>query len=187
MDIKKIEKGVKLIIEGIGEDPERPGMKDTPSRVAKMYQEIFSGLETPTEEILGHIAGESHDELVLLKDIPFYSVCEHHLLPFIGKAHVAYIPGAGKIAGIGELAKAVEILAKRPQVQERLTTQLADMIMEKLKPKGAMVIIDAEHLCLSMRGMKKPGAHTVTSAVRGLFRTKESTRQELLELIKKRD
>ena len=187
MNLKKIEKGVRLIIEGIGEDPERPGMKDTPARVAKMYQEIFSGLETPTEEILGHIAGESHDELVLLKDIPFYSVCEHHLLPFIGKAHVAYIPGAGKIAGIGELAKAVEILAKRPQVQERLTTQLADMIMDKLKPKGAMVIIDAEHLCLSMRGMKKPGSHTVTSAVRGLFRTKESTRQELLELIKKRD
>lgn len=187
MDTKKIEKGVRLIIEGIGEDPERPGMKDTPSRVAKMYQEIFSGLETPTEEILGHIAGESHDELVLLKDIPFYSVCEHHLLPFIGKAHVAYIPGAGKIAGIGELAKAVEILAKRPQVQERLTSQLAEMIMEKLKPKGAMVIIDAEHLCLSMRGMKKPGSRTVTSAVRGLFRTKESTRQELLELIKKRD
>jgi GTP cyclohydrolase I len=181
MDLKKIEKGVKLIIEGIGEDSERPGIKDTPQRVAKMYQEIFSGLETPTEEILKHIEGESHDELVLLKDIPFYSVCEHHLLPFIGKAHVAYIPGAGKIAGIGELAKAVEILAKRPQVQERLTSQLADMIMEKLKPKGA------EHLCLSMRGMKKPGARTVTSAVRGLFRTKESTRQELLELIKRRD
>jgi GTP cyclohydrolase I len=187
MDLKKIEKGVRLIIEGIGEDPERPGIKDTPARVAKMYQEIFAGLETPTEEILGHIAGESHDELVLLKDIPFYSVCEHHLLPFIGKAHVAYIPGAGKIAGIGELARAVEILAKRPQVQERLTSQLADMIMDKLKPKGAMVIIDAELLCLSMRGMKKPGARTVTSAVRGLFRTKESTRQELLELIKRRD
>jgi GTP cyclohydrolase I len=187
MDIKKIEKGVRLILEGIGEEPDRPGIKETPARVARMYQEIFSGLETPTEEILQHIEGESHDELVLLKDIPFYSVCEHHLLPFIGKAHVAYIPGAGKIAGLGELAKAVEILAKRPQVQERLTAQLVDMIMEKLKPKGAMVIIDAEHLCLSMRGMKKPGARTVTSAVRGIFRTKESTRQELLELIKKRD
>ena len=187
MNLKKIEKGVRLIIEGIGEDPERPGMKGTPERVARMYQEIFSGLETPTEEILQHIEGESHDELVLLKDIPFYSVCEHHLLPFIGKAHVAYVPGAGKIAGIGELAKAVEIFAKRPQVQERLTAQLADMIMTKLKPKGAMVIIDAEHLCLSMRGMKKPGARTVTSAVRGIFRSKASTRQELLELIKKKD
>jgi len=187
MNVKKIEKGVRLILEGIGEDPDRPGIKETPGRVARMYQEIFSGLETPTEEILKHIEGESHDELVLLKDIPFYSVCEHHLLPFIGKAHVAYIPGAGKIAGIGELAKAVEIFAKRPQVQERLTAQLVDMIMEKLKPKGAMVIIDAEHLCLSMRGIKKPGARTVTSAVRGIFRTKASTRQELLELIKKRD
>jgi GTP cyclohydrolase IA len=187
MDIKKIEKGVRLIIEGIGEDPERPGIRETPSRVARMYEEIFSGLETPTEEILKHIEGESHDEMILLKDIPFYSVCEHHLLPFIGKAHVAYIPGEGKIAGIGELAKALEILAKRPQVQERLTTQLVEMIMKKLKPRGAMVIIDAEHLCLSMRGMKKPGSRTVTSAVRGLFRTKESTRQELLELIKKRD
>lgn len=187
MNLKKIEKGVKLILEGIGEDSERPGIKDTPGRVARMYQEIFSGLETPTEEILKHLEGESHDELVLLKDIPFYSVCEHHLLPFIGKAHVAYIPGAGKIAGIGELARALEIFAKRPQVQERLTAQLADVIMEKLKPKGAVVVIDAEHLCLSMRGIKKPGAHIVTSAVRGIFRSKESTRQEVLELIKKRD
>jgi len=187
MNLKKIEKGVKMILEGIGEDTERPGIKDTPNRVARMYQEIFSGLETPTEEILKHLEGESHDELVLLKDIPFYSVCEHHLLPFIGKAHVAYIPGAGKIAGIGELAKALEIFAKRPQVQERLTAQLADVIMEKLKPKGAMVVIDAEHLCLSMRGIKKPGAHIVTSAVRGIFRAKTSSRQEVLELIKKRD
>ncbi len=187
VDLKKIEKGVRLIIEGIGEDPERPGMKGTPGRVAKMYEEIFSGLSTPTEEILLPIEGESHEELVLLKDIPFYSVCEHHLLPFIGKAHIAYIPGAGRIAGIGELAKALEVFAKRPTVQERLTAQLADMLMERLKPKGAMVIIDAEHLCLSMRGLKKSGARTVTSAVRGIFRSKESTRQELLELIKKRD
>jgi GTP cyclohydrolase I len=147
MNRKKIEKGVKLILEGIGEDPERPGIKNTPSRIAELYKEIFSGLETPTEEILVPIEGESHDELVLLKDISFYSVCEHHLLPFIGKAHIAYI----------------------------------------LKPRGAMVIIDAEHLCLSMRGIKKPNARTVTSAVRGIFRTKESTRLELLELIKKTD
>jgi len=183
---KKIEKGVKIILEGIGEDPERAGLKNTPKRIADMYEELFSGLKTPTEEILKPIEGESHDELVLLKDIPFYSICEHHLLPFIGKAHVAYIP-AGKIAGLSELVKAVEIFAKRPQVQERLTTQLADMIMKKLKPKGAMVVIDAEHLCLSMRGMKKPGTRTITSAVRGIFRTKESTREEMLALIKKRD
>jgi GTP cyclohydrolase I len=187
MDRKKIEKGVRLILEGIGEDPERPGIKDTPGRIAKLYEEIFAGLETPTEEILKPIKGESHDEMVLLRDIPFYSVCEHHLLPFVGKAHVAYIPSGGKIVGLSKLARAVEIFAKRPQVQERLTTQLADMIMKKLKPKGAMVIIDAEHLCLSMRGVKKPNVKTVTSAVRGIFRTKESTRLEFLELIKKRD
>ena len=187
MDLKKIEKGMRLILEGIGEDPERAGIRDTPERVAKMYSEIFAGLETPTEEILKAIEGESHDEMVLLKDIPFYSMCEHHFLPFIGKAHVAYIPSGGKIVGLSELVKAVEVLAKRLQVQERLTTQLADLIMHKLKPKGAMVIIDAEHLCISMRGVKKSGARTVTSAVRGIFRTKQSTREELLELIKKRE
>jgi GTP cyclohydrolase I len=187
MDLKKIEKGVRLILEGIGEDPERAGLIETPERVAKMYEEIFIGLKTPTEELLKAIEGESHDEMVLLKDISFYSVCEHHLLPFIGTVHVAYIPSGGKIVGLSELVKAVEVLAKRPQVQERLTTQLADLIMNRLKPKGAMVIIDAEHLCISMRGVKKPGSRTVTSAVRGIFRTKQSTRDELLELIKKRD
>lgn len=187
MDLKKIEKGVRLILEGIGEDPERPGLKGTPERVARMYGEIFAGLETPTEEILKHIEGETHDEMVMLKDIPFFSVCEHHMIPFIGKAHVAYIPSGGRIVGLSELAKAVEVLAKRPQVQERLTAQLADLIVDRLKPKGAMVIIDAEHLCISMRGIKKPGTRTITSAVRGIFRTKQSTRQELLELIKKRE
>jgi len=187
MNLKKIEEGVRLIIEGIGEDPERAGLKETPERVARLYEEIFAGLKTPTEELLKSIEGESHDELVLLKDIPFYSMCEHHLLPFIGKAHVAYIPSGGKIVGLSELAKAVEIFAKRPQVQERMTTQLADLLMERLKPKGAMVIIDAEHMCMSMRGVKKLGSKTVTSAVRGIFRTKQSTRQELLELIKKRE
>jgi GTP cyclohydrolase I len=180
MDLKKIEKGVRLILEGIGEDPERAGLTETPERVAKMYEEIFIGLKTPTEELLKAIEGESHDEMVLLKDIRFYSVCEHHLLPFIGTVHVAYIPSGGKIVGLSELVKAVEVLAKRPQVQERLTTQLADLIMNRLKPKGAMVIIDAEHLCISMRGVKKPGSRTVTSAVRGIFRTKQSTRDELL-------
>lgn len=185
MDIKKIEEGVRLILEGIGEDPSRPGLKDTPKRVAKMYEELFEGLMMSMEEILKPIEGESHDEMILLKDIPFYSICEHHLLPFIGIAHIAYIP-AGKIVGLSELAKALEILAKRPQVQERLTSQLADILMERLKPKGAMVVIDAEHLCLSMRGIKKPGARTATSAVRGLFRTKQSTREEMLELLKKK-
>jgi GTP cyclohydrolase I len=187
MNKKKIEKGVKLILEGIGEDTERPGIKNTPERIAELYEEIFSGLHTPTEEILVAIKGESHDELVLPKDIPFYPVCEHHLLPFIGKAHIAYIPSSGKIVGLSKLAQALEVFAKRPTVQERLTTQLADLIMKRMKPKGAMVIIDAEHLCLSMRGIKKPNARTVTSAVRGIFRTKESTRIELLELIKRSD
>ncbi|OGW38345.1 MAG: GTP cyclohydrolase I FolE [Nitrospirae bacterium RBG_13_39_12] len=187
MDLKKIEKGVRLILEGIGEDTERAGLKDTPERVARMYEEIFVGLKTPTEDLLQTIEGESHDEMVLLKDISFYSVCEHHLIPFIGKVHVAYIPSKGKIVGLSEIVKAVEVLAKRPQVQERLTTQLADLIMERLKPKGAMVIIDAEHLCISMRGVKKPGSRTVTSAVRGIFRSKQSTRDELLELLKKRE
>lgn len=183
MDIKKIEEGVKLLIEGMGEDPERPGIKDTPKRVAKMFTEIFAGLETPADDLLSAIEGESHDEMVLLRDIPFFSVCEHHLLPFFGKAHIAYIP-AGRITGLSELAKALEHLAKRPQVQERLNAQLADLIMEKLRPRGCMVVIDAEHLCMSMRGIKKPGSRTVTSAVRGIFRSKQSTREEMLSFIR---
>jgi GTP cyclohydrolase I len=187
MDSKKIEKGVKLILEGIGEDSSRPGLVDTPSRVAAMYEEIFSGIGADTSKLIVPMAGESHDEMVMIRDIPFYSVCEHHLLPFFGKAHIAYIPGAGKIVGISSLAKALEVFAKRPQVQERLTTQFADLIVASLKPKGAMVVVDAEHLCMSMRGAKKPGARVVTSAVRGMFRTKESTRMEMLELLTKKE
>ena len=186
MDLEKIKKAVTLLLEGIGEDPGRPGLVRTPERVAKMCEEIFAGLETPSEELLKPIEGESHDEMVLLKDIPFYSVCEHHLLPFIGKAHIAYIP-EGRIVGLSDLAKALEHLAKRPQVQERLTAQLADMIMNAIKPRGAMVIIDAEHLCMNMRGIKKPGSRTVTSAVRGIFRTRATTREEMLALVGKRE
>ncbi len=186
MDARKIQKGVRLIIEGIGENPERPGLRRTPERIAELYEEIFSGLTSSPEEILMPMEGEKHDEMVLLKDIPFYSVCEHHLLPFAGRAHIAYIPEGGRIVGISALARALEVFAKRPQVQERLTTQLADLIMERLKPKGCMVIVDAEHLCLSMRGIKKPGTRTVTSAVRGLFRTKQSTREEMLQLIQEK-
>ena len=183
MDREKIINGVKLILEGIGEKESRDGIKDTPKRVAEMYEEIFAGLEGSEKDLLKPIKGETHDEMILIKDIPFYSVCEHHLLPFIGKAHIAYVP-AGNIVGLSDLAKALEHFAKRPQVQERLTTQLADFIMKKLKPRGTMVIIDADHLCMSMRGIKKPGSRTVTSAVRGIFRTKPSTREEMLELIK---
>ena len=185
MDIKKIEKGVKLILEGVGEDTSRPGLKDTPKRVAEFYQEVFAGLEAKTDGLLTPIKGESHDEMVLIKDIPFFSVCEHHLTPFFGKAHIAYVPSEGKIVGLSKLASALEMLAKRPQVQERLTAQLADLIMKSLAPKGAMVVIDCEHLCMSMRGVKKPGSRTVTSAVRGIFRSKAGTRAEMLELIKK--
>jgi GTP cyclohydrolase I len=187
MDTRKIEKGIRLIIEGIGEDPDRPGLKSTPKRVAEMYGEIFSGIAADTAKLLQPMAGESHDEMVMIRDIAFYSVCEHHLLPFFGKAHIAYIPGAGKIVGISALAKALEVFAKRPQVQERLTAQFADLIMHKLRPRGAMVVIDAEHLCMSMRGVKKPGSRVVTSAVRGIFRTKQSTREEMLAFFTKRE
>lgn len=183
---KKIEEGVKLILEGIGEQPERPGLKDTPLRIAKMYEEIFRGLLPPEDDLLKCIEGETHDEMVLIKDISFYSICEHHLLPFFGYAHIAYIPD-GKIVGLSELPKALDYLAKRPQVQERLTSQLANLLMERLKPKGCMIVIEAEHLCMSMRGIKKPGSKTITSAVRGIFRKSQATRQEALELINRKE
>ncbi len=187
MDKEKIARGVRLILEGVGEDPERPGLKETPNRVAELYGEIFEGLQADLSEVLRPIEGEAHKEMVMVKDIPFYSVCEHHLLPFAGKAHIAYIPGEGKIVGFSALTRALELLAKRPQLQERLTTQLADLIMESLDPRGAMVVIEAEQLCVSMRGAKKAGARTVTSAVRGIFETHERTRIEMLELMRKRD
>ena len=186
MNAEKIKKAVSLLLEGIGEEPDRPGLRRTPERVARMCEQIFSGLSAPAEDLLEPIEGESHDEMVLLRDIPFYSVCEHHLLPFFGKAHIAYIP-EGRIVGLSELAKALEHFANRPQVQERLTSQLANLIMERVRPRGAMVIIEAEHLCMSMRGIKKPGAKTVTSAVRGIFRTRATTRQEMLSLVGKKE
>lgn len=180
---EKIEQGVRLILEGLGEEPERTGLKDTPSRIARMCEELFKGMLPPEEVLLKCIEGETHDEMVLVKDIPFYSICEHHLLPFFGYAHIAYIPD-GRIVGLSELPKAIDYLSKRLQVQERLTKQLADLLMERLKPKGCMVVISAEHLCMSMRGIKKIGSTTVTSAVRGIFRKSQATRQEALELIK---
>ncbi len=183
-DRKKIEEGVRLILEGIGENIERPGIKDTPVRIARMFEEIFRGMFPPDEDLLKCIEGDTHDEMVLIKDIPFYSVCEHHFLPFFGYAHIAYIPD-GRIVGLSELPKALDYLSKRPQVQERLTSQLANLLMEKLKPKGCMVVIEAEHLCMSMRGIKKPDTKTITSAVRGIFRRSQTTRQEALELIKR--
>lgn len=183
MDRKKIEKGVRLILDGVGEDPDRPGLAATPRRVADLYGEIFSGINTDPMKHLVPVAGESHDEMVLVRDIPLYSLCEHHLLPFAGKANIAYIPEDGRIVGLSKLIRVLEIYAARPQVQERLTTQVADAIMEGLKPKGVMVVIEAEHLCLSMRGVRKPSSVTVTSAVRGVFRRDERTRSETMSHI----
>ena len=184
MDKKKIEKAIKEILEAIGEDPKRKDLQDTPRRVAEMYEEILSGMHQDREKELEVILEQKHDEIILLKNIPLYSICEHHLTPFMGRAHLAYIPKQGRVTGLSKLARVVDILSKRPQVQERLTTQIADIIMSKLKPQGCMVIIEAEHLCLSMRGVRKPGTLTVTSVVRGVFKENEKTRQETLALIK---
>lgn len=184
MDQAKIRKAVRQILEAIGEDPERKDLLATPQRVAEMYEEIFCGIRQNPEKELEGILDQKHQEIILLKGIPLYSVCEHHLLPFIGRAHIAYIPKAGRVTGLSKLARVVDILSRRLQVQERLTTQIADIIMRKLKPQGCMVIIEAEHLCMSMRGVKKPGTFTVTSAVRGIFQENEKTRGECLALIR---
>jgi GTP cyclohydrolase IA len=184
VDKNKIEEGVKLILEGIGEDVEREGLIGTPKRVADMYEEIFSGIGKNPSEVLGPMFDENHDEIILVKDIPFYSTCEHHLVPFVGKAHIAYAPNkTGKIIGLSKLTRVLEIVARRPQVQERLTTIVADSIMEKLEPRGVIVIIEAEHLCMSIRGVKKPNTITVTSAIRGLFKENPASRSEVLSLI----
>lgn len=184
MDKKKIEKAIRDILEAVGENPKRKDILDTPQRVAEMYEEIFSGMKQDPQKELEVVLDQKHDEIILLKNIPLQSLCEHHLLPFIGKAHIAYIPKNGRVTGLSKLARVVDILAKRPQVQERLTTQIVEIIMSKLKPQGCMVIIEAEHLCMSMRGVKKPGTLTVTSAVRGIFKQNEKTRAETLALIK---
>ena len=185
MDRERIEEGVRLIIEGIGEDPAREGLLDTPRRVADMYAEIFAGLEQDPAEHFCVTFSEDHQEMVLVRDIPLYSVCEHHLLPFLGRAHVAYIPGKhGRICGLSKLARVVDVFAKRPQVQERMTSQIADTIVEYLEPQGVLVVIEAEHLCMSMRGVQKPGAITTTSAVRGIFQRNAATRAEAMSLIK---
>ena len=180
----QIEEAVRLILEAVGEDPNREGLLDTPKRVAKMYEEVFSGLNQDPKEYFETIFGEDHEELVLVKDIPFYSMCEHHLVPFFGKAHVAYIPRGGKVTGLSKLARAVEAVAKRPQLQERITSTIANSIMEKLDPHGVMVVVEAEHMCMTMRGVKKPGSKTVTSAVRGTLAEDVNARAEILSLIK---
>ncbi|MFA5146234.1 MAG: GTP cyclohydrolase I FolE [Candidatus Omnitrophota bacterium] len=184
MDKKRIEKAVREILIAVGEDPKRPDIRNTPARVAEMYEEILGGSGADPEKELEVVFEKDHDEIILLKDIPLYSICEHHLLPFFGRAHVAYIPKDNRVTGLSKLARVVDIFSKRLQVQERLTTDIAETIMRKLKPKGVFVVIEAEHLCMSMRGVKKPGVLTVTSAVRGIFRKNEKTRAETLSLIR---
>ena len=184
MDKEKIRRAVRDILEAIGENPEREGLQETPDRVARMYEEIFSGLDRDPREHLKifHEEGK-HDELVLVKDIPLYSVCEHHLLPFVGKAHIAYIPQNGKIIGLSKFARIVDCFARRPQVQERLTGQIADFLYENLEPRGVAVFIEAEHLCMTMRGARAAGAVTHTSALRGIMRSDPRTRAEVTALL----
>jgi GTP cyclohydrolase I len=184
VDLERIEEGVRLMLEGIGEDLERPGIKQTPARVAKMFEEILGGIHEDPRHYLQPITGEEHDEMVLIKNIPLYSMCEHHILPFAGVAHVAYIPENGRIVGLSKIARVVEVFARRLQVQERLTRDIANMIDETLQPLGVMVVIEAEHMCMSMRGAKKPMSMTVTSAVRGVFRSNNATRAEAMTLIR---
>ncbi len=182
MDKKKIEQAVRMILTAVGANPGDKDLRDTPRRVAEMYEEILDGQQKDPARELEVILEQEHDEIILLKDIPLYSLCEHHLLPFVGRAHVAYIPDK-RITGLSKIARVVDVLSRRLQVQERLTAKIAEVIMVKLKPRGVMVVVEAEHLCMSMRGVKKPGAVTTTSVVRGCFRTNEKTRQEALSLI----
>ncbi|MDD2620092.1 MAG: GTP cyclohydrolase I FolE [Syntrophomonadaceae bacterium] len=183
IDKVKIQEAVRMMLEAIGEDPGREGLIDTPKRVANMYEEIFAGMDYNPQELLQVSFTEYHDELVLVKDIPLYSMCEHHFLPFYGRAHVAYIPKGGKVVGISKLARVAEAYAQRPQLQERLTSQIADCIYNTINPFGTVVVIEAEHMCMTMRGVRKPGALTVTSAVRGIFETRSETRAEVFSLI----
>jgi len=183
-DQARAEAAVRELLYAIGEDPDRHGLQDTPARVARSYREMFAGLYTDPDAVLDTTFDEQHDELVMIKEIPLYSTCEHHLVAFHGVAHVGYIPGHdGRVTGLSKIARLVDLYAKRPQLQERLTAQIADALMRKLDPRGVIVIIEAEHLCMSMRGVRKPGAVTTTSAVRGQFKTNNASRAEALELI----
>jgi GTP cyclohydrolase I len=183
VDLDKIEQAVSMILEAVGEDVNREGLKDTPKRVAKMYAEVFSGLKEDPKEYFKTVFHEGHEELVLVKDIPFYSMCEHHLVPFFGKAHIAYIPRDGIVTGLSKLARAVETVAKRPQLQERITSTIADSLMETLNPHGVYVMIEAEHMCMTMRGIKKPGSKTVTAVSRGILETDDIKRSEVITYI----
>ena len=182
-DRQKVAGAIRTLLEGLGYDPGSPGLADTPGRVARMYEEVLRGASQDPSKVVRVLHGERYDELVLVKDIPFYSLCEHHLLPFHGRAHVAYIPDGNRITGISKLARVVELYARRLQLQERMTSQIADNLMRALSPKGVMVVVEAEHLCMTMRGAQKPGAITVTSVVRGIFRENPATRSETMSLI----
>ncbi|ASO17974.1 GTP cyclohydrolase I FolE [Actinoalloteichus hoggarensis] len=185
-DRARAEAAVRELLLACGEDPDREGLQETPARVARAYQEMFAGLFTDPDAVLDKTFDEGHDELVLVSDIPVYSYCEHHLLPFHGSAHVGYIPNKeGRVTGLSKLARVVDLYARRPQVQERLTSQVADALVRKLNPRGVIVVMEAEHLCMSMRGVRKPGARTTTSAVRGLLRSSPSSRAEALDLIRR--
>jgi GTP cyclohydrolase IA len=183
-DQSRVEEAIRELLFAIGEDPNRDGLQDTPARVARAYREMFSGLYTDPDSVLNTMFDEEHDELVIVKEIPMYSTCEHHLVSFHGVAHVGYIPGKdGRVTGLSKIARMVDLYAKRPQVQERLTSQIADALVRQLDPSGVIVVVEAEHLCMAMRGVRKPGAVTTTSAVRGLFKTNAASRAEALDLI----
>lgn len=184
IDVKKVQEGVRMILEGIGEDVNREGLRETPDRIARMYEEIFAGMDMDCKEILSKTFTVDNDEMVIVKDIVFYSTCEHHFMPFYGKAHVAYIPD-GKVVGLSKLARTVEVYAKRPQIQEQLTGQVADALMEHLNPKGVIVMMEAEHMCMTMRGVKKPGSKTVTFAMRGAFKEDETLVNRFLTCVGK--
>lgn len=182
---EKMEKAIYQFLEALGENPDREGLKDTPKRVAKMYIEMFSELNQDPKEQFTAVFSENHEEVVIVKDIPFYSMCEHHLVPFYGKAHIAYLPNDGRVTGLSKLARAFEVASKRPQLQERLTAQVAQALEDALAPKGIFVMIEAEHMCMTMRGIKKPGSKTITTVARGLYKDDRYERQEILSLIQK--
>lgn len=186
VDLDKIERGVRLILEGVGEDAERPGLQRTPRRVAEMYEELTAGMREDPHEHVQALPGDRHDEMVIVKDIHFASLCEHHLAPFVGKCHIAYIPKEGRIVGLSKLARLVDSFARRLQVQERLTSEVADTLFDGLRPVGVMVVMEAEHTCMTIRGVKKPGAITITSAIRGGFRKDSRTRAEAMALIREK-
>ncbi len=184
MNQEKVEAAVYQLLEAIGENPEREGLLDTPKRVAKMYAEMFSGLSENPKDQFTAVFSEGHEEMILVKDIPFYSMCEHHLVPFYGVAHVAYLPSDGRVTGLSKLARAVEVAARRPQLQERLTAQVANALEEAMHPKGVFVMVEAEHMCMTMRGIKKPGSKTVTTVARGLYQEDGVARREVMAMIK---